>query len=466
MNSSNGTKKPLSNALKRFFGVGDCAFSLMTSVENYFFPFFLTNLAMFDVGLAAIIQTVTSGVDAAISWIYGAIIDSAKPMKWGRYRSWLVVLPWLVPFLYAFQFVKFGSNGLNAVVIIIAFLSSHIIWNIPYVANVSLISAVAQTPEDRSQLTATRGAWANLSRVLFPYVGIPMAAFFAGIIGETNKYAATAFVLGVIMAAMYYVHFRMFDGYEDDARTVKNPNAKKEDKLSGGDMAKALFQNIPLVILLIADVSKYLFNFLVGGIAVYYFTYVAQNPALMPVYLLIANVLGVIGSYVSKNFSKALSTRSAAIVFFVVMGGALVLARLLYASISVYVVIALLSVAQFSYAVNYSLMPALYADCVVYSEWKTGKKSSGWIMGLQNLPLKASILLRGLIISAVLASASFSADIIPAQASDALKGAIANGFTLIPALFSFISAILLIIGFNVTKEKILEYQLEIDQRNR
>ena len=463
MDNSKKTKKPLSKALKTFYGVGDCAFSLMTSVENYFFPFFLTNLAQFDLGLAALIQTITSGVDAAISWIYGAIIDGSKPMKWGRYRSWLIALPWIVPLLYALQFVKFGNNAINAVTIIIGFLASHMIWNIPYVANVSLITLAAQTPEDRSQLTATRGAWANMSRVLFPYVGIPMASFFAGIIGETNQYAATAFVLGVIMAVMYYAHFKMFDGYED-VDVVTDVKSKKADKMSGGDMLKSLFQNPPLLVLLIADVSKFLFNFLLGGIAVYYFTYVAQNAALLPTYIFIANILGVIGSYVSKNFAKTLSTRTAAIVFFVITAAVLIVAKLLWASVSVYVVIILLSIGQFSYGVNYSLIPALYADCVIYSEWKTGKKASGWIMGLQNLPLKVSILLRGLIISAVLASANFTPDIDPAQASDALKNAITNGFMLIPAIFSLVSAVLLVVGFKITREKVVEYQEEINSR--
>ena len=196
----------------------------------------------------------------------------------------------------------------------------------------------------------------------------------------------------------------------------------------------------------------------------YYFTYVAQNPALLPTYIFIANILGVIGSYVSKNFSKVLSTRTAAIVFFVITAAVLIAAKLLWASVSVYVVIILLSIGQFSYGVNYSLIPALYADCVIYSEWKTGKKASGWIMGLQNLPLKVSILLRGLIISAVLASANFTPDIDPAQASDALKNAITNGFMLIPAIFSLVSAVLLVIGFKITREKVVEYQEEINSR--
>ena len=102
-------KKGLSGALKKFYGVGDCGFTLMSNIESYYFSFFLTNLAKFSLPMVTFITTTASAVDALLSWIYGAILNSIKPMKWGRYRSWLIAIPWLVPFLYAFQFVKIGD---------------------------------------------------------------------------------------------------------------------------------------------------------------------------------------------------------------------------------------------------------------------------------------------------------------------------------------------------------------------
>ena len=126
-------KKGLSGALKKFYGVGDCGFTLMSNIESYYFSFFLTNLAQFSLPMVTFITTVSSTVDALLSWIYGAILNSIKPMKWGRYRSWLVAIPWLVPFLYAFQFVKIGDGMLSAVIIIIAAIASHVAWNFAYV---------------------------------------------------------------------------------------------------------------------------------------------------------------------------------------------------------------------------------------------------------------------------------------------------------------------------------------------
>ena len=462
--------KPLSKALKLFYGVGDCGFTLMTNVETYYFNFFLTNLAMLPTGVAATVATVSSLVDACLSWIYGAILNSIKPKKWGRYRSWLILAPWIVPFLFAFQFVKLTDNmAVTAVLVTIAAIVSHVAWNLPYVANVSMIAVAGKTPEDRAQLASTRAAWANFSKIIFSFVAPPLAAIFAGIVGETNQYGAVAFVLGCVMAVLYFAHFKMFDGYEtmpteEELEAMKKSKAEADkDRTSGLDLVKALFSNQPLLILMLADLAKFAFNFVCGGIAVYYFTYVAHDAGLLATYILITNIACVIGSYLAKTLAKAFSTRTTAIVVFVFM--AIMLFAAYFLRYSVWPTIVLCALAQFGYGIAYACTPALYADTIVYSEWKTGKNATGWISGLQNVPLKIGVLLRGIIIGAVLGAAGFTADIDPLSASTALQSGICSGFMIIPAILLLVAAALLLFGFRITKEKVEQYQAEIDARN-
>lgn len=458
-------KKELSKALKLFYGVGDCGFTLMTNVESYFFNFFLTNLAMFGMGTVSFITTVSSVIDACLSWIYGAVLNSIRPKKWGRYRSWLILLPWLVPFLYAFQFLKIGDGPLSIAIIIIAAVASHVVWNFPYVANVSMISVAGKTPDDRAQLASTRAAWANFSKVIFSYVGPPLAAVFAGIIGEKSQYGATAFVLGCIMAVLYFAHFKMFDGYEEveTATSSDKASAKKDTSKTGGkDLVKALLQNPPLLTLLLADLAKWMFNFVCSGVAIYYFTYVAQNAGLLATYILISNILCVIGSYLAKNMAKKLSTRTTTIFTFFAMAIVLIAANFTYTNVTV--VIALMSLAQFGYGVAYACTPALYADTIIYSEWQTGKNAAGWISGLQNVPLKVGVMTRGIIISACLAIAAFDPSIDAAMASVELKKGICMAFMIIPACALIIAALLLLFGFKLTKDKVETYSAEIAAR--
>ena len=217
-NKAPETQKPqgLSKTLKYFFGVGDAGFTLMSNIETFYFMNFLTNIAAFAPGIAALINSVFSIVDACLSWIYGGILNGTKAKKWGRYRSWLILLPWTVPFIYAFQFVRVGSNEvLSAVLIIVAAIVSHVLWNVGYVANATLIGVVAKNADERAALSSSRGTWANIGGLLFSYLGLPFATLLAGIVGEKNQFAAAAFCLGILMVLGYYAHFKMTEGYEE-----------------------------------------------------------------------------------------------------------------------------------------------------------------------------------------------------------------------------------------------------------
>lgn len=464
MKTQKKNRKGLSKALKYFYGVGDCGFTLMTSLESYYFNFFLTDLAQFGMGAVSLITTIASVIDACTSWMHGAVLNSIKPKKWGRYRSWLVLIPWIIPFLYAFQFLKIGDGVVSVVVIIAAAVFSHILWGFPYVANVSMITVAGKDPNDRTQLSSTRAAWANFSKVLFSYVAAPLAALFAGIIGETNKYGATAFVLACIMAVLYFAHFKMFDGYEEvETDTEKHQEKSDTSKTSGGDLVKSLIQNPPLIFLMLADIAKWMFNFVCSGVAIYYFKYVAQDEGLLATYILVSNILCVIGSYLAKNIARKISTRTTMITAFIIMAGILIVANFTYGN--TLLVIILMSAAQFGYGITYACTPALYSDTIIYAEWKTGKNATGWISGLQNVPLKIGVMTRGIIISVCLAMASFDSTINPAMATIEVKKGICAAFMIVPACALIIAVLLLLFGFRITKEKVEQYQTEIAARH-
>ena len=205
MSENKKQRKGLSKSLKTFFGIGDLGFSFMTNIETYYFQYFLTDIAKFSVGFATTGTTVSSIIDAALSWVYGIILDKVKPMKWGRYRSWLIVLPWIVPFLYAFQFLKVGGGGGAAIIIILGFATSHICWNIPWVANLTMVRVAGKTPEDRATLSSSRTTWSSIARVAYSYVGPWVVGIISGWLGEQYGYAGCAFAFGVLMAVGYFV---------------------------------------------------------------------------------------------------------------------------------------------------------------------------------------------------------------------------------------------------------------------
>lgn len=462
---NNDNKKGLSTSLRRFFGVGDAAFALMTQVENVYFNFFLTNIAMFDLGIITMIQTVTTAIDAATSWIYGAIMNGTKPMKWGRYRSWLLITPWLVPLIYMMKYVVVGENQVAAAWIIIASgVISSIIWNFGYVANMALIAIVGKTPEERAHLSAVRGTYARAATMLFSYTGLPLANAFAIIVGEQYKFAALAFVFAVLSAIGYNIHFKLTKGYEElpSAQSLNKKETAPKEKTSAKAMFKALFANKHLLSLLLAEFTRWTANFIVLGCAAYYFTYVANNMALLPTYLLITSVVCAAGTYTSKYLAAKMGTKPAFAFSFFLFGICLVAARLLYTS--PWAVIALMALGQYGYGCIYSLSVPMFADSAIYAEYETGENSSGWIMGLGNVPIKVALIVRGLIINGVLIAAGFSAQMSAESATLAVREAIANIFLFIPGIGLIIGGLLIVFGFKLNKEKVEKMSKEIEQR--
>lgn len=450
--------KPLSTSLKYLFGVGDAGFSLMSNVETFYFMTFLTDIAGFSTVISGIINSVFSIVDACLSWIYGGILNGTKAKKWGRYRSWLILIPWVVPFLYAFQFIRISENEiLSAVVIIIASIASHVAWNIPYVANATLISVVGKTPEDRATLSSSRGTWNNIGSMLFSYLGLPLATFLANYVGEQNKFAAAAFCLGILMALGYFAHFKMTEGYEE----IENQDAPgaKQNKVSISEMFRSLFQNPQLLVLMIADLAKWCVKFVTAAAAIYYFRDAMGDSGLMVPYSLCIALGATIGAFATRYLAKKLSNRTTTIVAYIGMAVFLALIWVFYDN--AILVIVLMTIAQFFYGIAYAASPALYADTVVYATWKSGKNAAGWIMGLQNLPLKVGVFLRGTIVTACLTAVGWQSGVL-------LEGSARQGMTialgLVPAILCGVGALLLIFGYKLTREKVAQYQAEIDAK--
>lgn len=461
--------KPLSKAIRTFYGVGDFGFTLMSNVETYYFVFFLTNFALFDPATAALISGIGAIVDAVLGWMYGGFINSLRPMRWGRYRSWLLVMPWIVPILYCLEFTTIaGNTALGAFLIIFFNVTSHAAWDFPYAANVSMIAVAGKTPEDRAHMAATRSMWANASKIAFSYLLPPVALLGATLLGEANQYALCAFLMGVVMAVLYYVHFRMFKGYEkeytkEELEELKKNKVADVDRTTFADLGRALVSNRPLIFLILADIAKWVFNFMCAGIAIYYFTYVVFEPGMLAMYILISNVLCVVGSFLSDKFAKVVkSSRNGTIFAFIFMAAMLVIARV--QCFDMWTVIFFMSLAQFGYGIIYALIPALYADTVVYAEWKLRKNAAGWISGLQIFPLKLGFVARSIVVPGVLALSGFVSGMAAADATMEIQLGICNGFMLIPAALLVVSAVLLFFGFNLTHDKLRIYQSEIDER--
>ena len=107
----------LKKTLLYTYGVPDMFFSMMISMEVYFFAIFLTDYAQFSLAVVAQILTVTSVIDIVCALVGGVILQKVTLRFGGKYRSWFLIGPPLVVPLIVLQFTKIGSDLTAAVII-------------------------------------------------------------------------------------------------------------------------------------------------------------------------------------------------------------------------------------------------------------------------------------------------------------------------------------------------------------
>lgn len=446
----------LKKSVINLYGLPSFGFQLFVNMEVFFFAAFLTDFAKIPVALAGTVLMVTSIFD--IIWVptAGVILEKSN-MKWGRYRSWLLVGPPFAALFFILQFSKIGNVTTNALIISIGFIVSHLIWNIFYAGHIALNNSMTTVREERISMASNRGMFNALGAIAFSLAGAKMIAAL-GTNDAAMGYTLTVVVTGIVMVLCYFSLFFMTKGYA--YHPAKNETAQAKDKMPTGEMLKQIIINPPLIGLMLAELGRYLGRFVIFGLAFYYFKYVVENLAVISLFFTGLNVVCFFGAMITAPLAKKFGERNTYILslsIFIV--GLLAVWALPMNYVSFMIV---MFIAYLGYGMPDALGVAMYSATVDYGEWKTGKNARGFIMSLISFPIKTAIFVRSVIITAVLVSAGYVADM---EATPELISGIKNGIALVPALFIAGGLIIIVILYKITPQKLKEMQDEIAARN-
>jgi GPH family glycoside/pentoside/hexuronide:cation symporter len=457
-------KKPLSKVIKTLYGLADFGFGMRVGFNAYFYIFFLSNIARFPAHLVVIITSISTAVNAVLSPVYGGIITSVKPMKWGRNRSWMLLLTPVVIVATMFQWTRISSNDLVCVaVIIITFVIGAISSNIVWVANLNLIPTLANNPAEQGMLSSHRMMYSSASSMAIGYIGTPLIAFFTARLGsQFIGYPATMLAMCVIYSATHLVVFMITKGYEPTGTEEAVTTDKQKEKVGVGTLIKSVTQNSHLIFLLCGDFFQWMSNFMYMAVIAFYFTYVAKNMSLMAHYLFISSVGSFVGASLAGPLSKKFSNRNLALVGFTIAGGFMILGKITGLSIVWFFVCGIVS--RLAVGAVSSWVVPMYSEAGIYSEWKTGRNASAFIMGTMNLSLQAANVTRNVAIPLILAAVGFVAGLPAEQATPATQQGILTLMMLIPGIMYLITVVFLGLGYRLNSEKLAQYQKEIAER--
>jgi len=448
-------EKGLKKSIINLYGLPSFGFQLFVNMEVFYFAAFLTDFAKLPMALVGTVLMITSIFD--ILWVptAGVLLEKSN-MRWGKYRSWLLVGPPFAALFFILQFSKIGSPTINAIIITIGFVVSHLIWNIFYAGHVALNSSMTTVREERIAMSTNRGMFNSLGAIAFSMIGMKMILSF-GAGNPAMGYTITVVITGIVMIASYYVLFFMTKDYAFHGTSVQS--GKTEEKMSIVDMLKQIVVNPPLIGLMLGELGRYLGRFVIFGLAFYYFKYVVNNLAVIAVFMTGLNVVCFFGALIANPIAKKFGERNTYILslsIFIVGLLAVWALPMNYVSFMI-----IMFVAYLGYGMPDALGVVMYSSTVDYGEWKTGKNARGFIMSLISFPIKTAILVRSVIITAVLAGSGYVANM---KATPELISHIKSGLTLVPAVIMLAGLFFIIFLYKITPKNLVQMQKEIAAR--
>jgi glycoside/pentoside/hexuronide:cation symporter, GPH family len=348
-------------------------------------------------------------IDIACSLLGGIILQKTNLNFGGKYRSWFLIAPPIIAPLIVLQFTKIGSNWTAAIIIMIGFISSHLLFNVVVSAGGAMVGRLSQLPDERTILSAGRAQGMAAAGLIFSGAAMPMIEFFSAHTNSVAAFSITTAIFAFLMVLGYWFIYKLTAGYDSyDERTPEtSPQAPRLPIL---EIVGLVFKNPPLLFLILASIFSYTGFFIITTLAFYFFTYVSGNPKLLSVFILAVSIARLAGTFAGGWVGVKIGKRNSYWICFILGAVGFACAKLMQNSPLGF--IAIFSISILLVSIASSMITALFSDTVVYGEWKTGRDIRAFIMALMNLPIKVGVLIRAGI-PAGLMMIGFTANTVP-----------------------------------------------------
>ena len=423
------------DAKKYLWGVGNIGEGVVSMVTSTYFIIFLTDTAMLPLGLVSLISLVGSILDFLLVPLSGPLLVSTKPMKWGRYRSWLLLCPPLVVLFYLLCFtVVSGSQMMTALCALLGYVGGKVAWNIVYASNVSLTAVLSGG--SKTKMTAQRMMGSNIGRLLGNSLTPAIVAAVAVHMGEVNGYRVTILVMGTVYILTCLIHFWIS---KDCSETGVSGENQKKDRMKASEVIQILLVEPRLFLTLVIDLTSNVASLVLPSLAVYYYKYCAAQPGMVSTHMLIIGFGGLAGaSLVRLLGNRVKNAKSVLLVLYVLVAASLLSIQIW--SNSVFYFLGIGAVVSILTGMTSPFELTLYIDTAEHYRRKTGNDATGFIMGLSNLPVKFASIIKSTLIPMALMLSGYVAN---AEPTPQIRQAIVNAYSLLPAVFPVLGFILL-----------------------
>ena len=426
------------------YGFGDAASSMFWKLFGMYLMFFYTDVFGLEAQVVGTMFLITRVWDSLFDPIIGAIADRTNS-RWGKFRPYLlyVAVPFGVIGVFTFYTPSFNDSGkiIYAYATYSLMMMVYSVINVPYA---SLLGVMSSSPKTRSVLATYRMTFAYLGSFVTLLFFNPLVSYFSdNDIESSNQQYGWVMAASVVAVSAVILFFLCFLWTKERVVAISDDHSSlKED-------VKNLLRNKPWWILLGAGVFTLVFNSVRDGAALYYFKYYVEEDlfdhikifqipfVLSGLYFSIGQLANLVGVIIAAPLSNRIGKKNTFI-------GSMLIAFI--GSIffywiprdGVFEIFTLQILISCCAGIVFPLLWSMYADCVDYSEYKTGRRTTGLIFSSSSMSQKLGWAFGSALTGWLLGYFGFQANTI--QSDDTLNG-IRMFLSFFPAIGALLSAI-------------------------
>ena len=415
------------------FSAGEFGSNLFATMRLLYMLYFLTDVMKLPTGLAASISVATQVADFFILPLAGAIADGTQP-RWGKYRSWLLLAPWVQYAAYVLLFTRLDmAPTLYAVFYVALYVVLFLAYNLICICYRALVSVIGRTAGDRIALAAAFAQVGAVSRIVFSLAGATLLAQLAAK-NEARGFVLLTLIFGALLVACYLISFR---SCRDSMPQEMMARHKQKHNLTVAQMLAQL-QTRAMITYNLANMGAISASMTVSSLLVYYFKYVLENPEMMGVYLGVAYGLQFVITLFVRPVARRVGKRKLYLLCVLLALVSLALIRFSHSFVSFTLYMCGINGGLCCLA---ALLPAMTSDVVDYNIAATGLDARGFIYSVAELPIKVGGVAAAAISGFGLRALNFSEGAAPAGFATGLL----NLFSILPGLLLVLAAVMILL---------------------
>jgi len=444
---SNTTKLSLKEKIG--YSLGDTASHFVWDMVGFWILIFYTDTFGISAAAAGTIMLIARAWDMASDPLMGIIADRTNT-RWGKFRPYILwmALPYSVLAVLAFTTPNFGDTGkvIYAGVTYILLMTVFTAINLPYS---SLGAVMTSDSYERAGLNSYRFIFAFVGQLIVSGTALSLALFFGK--GDNAKgYQYTLILFSLISFILFMITFKT---------TRERVSPPKEQKENLRKDLKILVKNRPWVILFFVGIISFVMFAMQNLSVAYYFKYYIGNAEGVQLF----NVIGTVALIVAIPFSKPLAKRFGNRNVFLassLISGLFFILLFLPGKENMGLIYTFNILAKMAYAPAVPLLWTMLADTADYSEWKSGRRSTGLTFSAATFAQKAGWGIGGALAGWMLAIFKFEANV--EQTETAITG-IKLMISVFPGIL-YMSCAILLYFYNIDQKTGLLMQKDLEDR--